>query len=1609
MTRRELPIQAENIKRSVGSSATCSAVTVSELRLFLFPEPPSRITQSQPIKNDVQKRSATRVPKATTIRSEKALNAPKLEYTEAPVRQIKVQDRAALATEVVNITLRLLTEAARPSHAASKDPKTGLPIGVGSTPDASSAGPKEAHIPAPLQPRCVNMVPALQKKAPHIKSSPSLVHATDLSGISALAECGRLAFQALRGYQAQKALSRELSYLQLESGMSSLISKLIALELYDAAVKELCILQQRLALGPDHSKQDTNEVDTFANKRNLADLLEITCSDDNGPLLGLVVTTQLQVLRLLAARRDDLSVKSALEHLRLDKAHSPASVIQLQSVRADSLTKHKIAGQLKLLAQILMSMCPSHSSTQDDKVCGRERVSPINTVRLQLLALELKILSWEAIGFKCDFPKDILEPLSRFLNVFRRYTKLASDQSYPLVNFAVNALLLRAINVGYMASEIQAHSNGLRPVYSEMFELALFYNCNDEAFIWLQKWRGLCGSDQVSSCQNCKLSCSAASLQAQRFLSGAASERETVEAFANVKNQLKEDLHGDSKELDDLLLTITSLRKSTFAVAQHLQRSQNTAPIESSILLSHQCSKLCYAFVPFLNQYIGAEPRNDRNAQVKHRYLQRMGFASNVAGPFLDSVVSITRTLIRSCTEDWVQADAALQDCLNLASTVEATRPRQMKSSDVKDSKPNVFLAVSQIYWSRYKYLSQTNGKDGAILESLKASIRAARERPLIEKITASLPAKLELWASKLEQSREYGKALDAYSQALDLLIENGVLRRVADASSSQPLTTLLMKDGEPALVARMLLAYCRATFRSDPKQKTQKVILDYESLEDSERGLLLEVQLTSISTLLRSMKISAQMTSAIDYLARTLLQLYTEHCFPIRRLRIIDSLLWLHLSYPMALPSDIVKKSFESSTNNKLEQHFGNDRSLQCLKAHIDASRNVAIAVQEKFTLLKKERIEKSLVFWHELVIHFSKLEEIEARVGDIMGWLLRVDILAHHLDSQGLDWQRISTVYLSVRIREIFFPAQRSALVLSLVDLGRQHLNLGYTGRAGLDLHKATKLLKEAAVDDEATMKLCVAYAEFFLASGNIARCEENLTKAREVHEKISRGDCQFPTTLDGFILMSEVVSVYSLLAARQGHFSKALSLAKQSVTYGYKAWIKVESRQKEWKSKTNESQRDAIEYPIDDTSATAIFKKHNGGAETAVIRNFCFPDLWKIVPKLYQSLLQLSQLFAYGGLFSETRYYVEQAIKIATAVDSTSLTSTSFGCLADALAQSEDYIGACNFFKKSFEQVSVLQKDSRFALLNLKYASYHSAVGDQAAAEKASKVANSTLEDLMSPISQHRDLLHPSTVEDLEEKMQKLTVHKLVPTRSTKKQSQSSNRNTRDAASNSCLSGNSSVIGGQKQSDIRSYSSILSSIKIGVLRQRALQALRQRDLDSANKFLVEAMPHDTHTCDSILHTTLEAELLLGRGMEAMLADPVFCILPESTTSYPSVALTKSSSRTDHQAQTVQTNVAYLPKKVPVKASGKRTLKGQEKSVVSHSRYFQEARNEVLKVYQQAKVFSSTASLYKLTKLMAELLMMLSASDLSMSMDSSKASPVFYLYVTGTLQNLV
>lgn len=500
-------------------------------------------------------------------------------------------------------------------------------------------------------------------------------------------------------------------------------------------------------------------------------------------------------------------------------------------------------------------------------------------------------------------------------------------------------------------------------------------------------------------------------------------------------------------------------------------------------------------------------------------------------------------------------------------------------------------------------------------------------------------------------------------------------------------------------------------------------------------------------------------------------------------------------------------------------------------------------------------------------------------------------------------------------------------------------------------------------------------------------IIRSEEHLAGAHEIFKQDAGLENEKTMNSKDRIHVAQTLAdanyAYSLMATAKGSISEAFLYARQNVKLNYRSWVILEHRHGKLDISIHaaKSQANDAEAMIEQLSTLSIATSQNSVAAPKKLLPQHAARFWSHVPRLFRGLVHLSQLYANEGMLQESRYYIEQAHKAATAVDAFRLKLHSLAVHGNYLTRCGEVDKGLSLLKQAEEAALGFHKDQYMISLYSYMADCYALQGVPESEAQATETAENVLEHLgkRSFIEGLNNQMNSET--SLELNMDQLTFCEALPCR---RQQAKPKAASKAPASKPARKAKTPQL--NRDTSYVADVLLLARMKAAFLRQRAQAALRGNKLDLVAPLLSEAAEFPGVPQDKILVTTLKAHLYLLQAQEDMAADPVFCVLPESTVSYPSVANCRSRQET--------------------KGSLKKPKLSAKPAPSDFLELLEQTQECLTSVCSVAKTACSTASIHAMMDVLTKTLMMLSAITLSRPVVI--ANSTFVVYSMGKLPEI-
>ncbi|KAG7009884.1 hypothetical protein G7Y79_00001g001560 [Physcia stellaris] len=245
-----------------------------------------------------------------------------------------------------------------------------------------------------------------------------------------------------------------------------------------------------------------------------------------------------------------------------------------------------------------------------------------------------------------------------------------------------------------------------------------------------------------------------------------------------------------------------------------------------------------------------------------------------------------------------------------------------------------------------------------------------------------------------------------------------------------------------------------------------------------------------------------------------------------------------LQSDYSLELCQELTEQLSQVSTTEGQDPCLRHDTDLKQYEKHLRARRDMYIG--SSCIEADPERLNNLLAISHNILQEKHDWKALQTCIDDVADWLIQLNALEQSLELQGLNYERISTIQLLVRLYEMADPVRATEFITKLTALGVQYARLGYSGNAGLVFRRAYRYMSTTAVPAPYITDLHLAYAEYFLGIGNYEKSENYLNIAQD---QFLHDDHKTLGKHQTIQVTSNAASVYAQLSAAKGDFSRAL----------------------------------------------------------------------------------------------------------------------------------------------------------------------------------------------------------------------------------------------------------------------------------------------------------------------------------------------------------------------------------------------------------------------------------------------------------------------------------
>lgn len=1115
---------AEVVRKAIATPSSCPPTATATLQSLLAP---TQDAQPKPPKTPAKTTTARKPPPSKTTRAKPVPSA-----AADTTSTLTVQERYKLATDVVNVSLKVLNDATKTAN------------------------------PSPSQ------SPTSKKPA--------------VSGLNTVAECARIAFSHLRSVRSSNDES-----LQLEMGMLALSSKLVALRMDTLAMKELRVLKTCI-----HRRSEGVSLAPPPEKETLATLLHLECSTSDVKILSLAISYHMNVLRLIVNSGRPATIEASLPHILLENPISPAALI-LRSVES-SEDRTKAAKQLDTLSKLVVSMCPSPSTSVDQNLAPRTHISPDIAFKLQTTALCIQTKWWPIAGHQANLQKEIHEPLVRYMDAYRRRAEDRGPQAYKQAIACLSTLV-----------ELDSANGALSAaLYKSLSALAESFGMQDEALRYTEI---ISSTSDGASGSHMPLHCAVRSMALCLERNDRPDLAILSSQVSSCKFMLGNNLLTSASSVDELLIELAKLRKTTTKLlTQESKIESGYVPDERGLLLC-TISFLC--------------------ADVLLWCLQHATDSESSESVGSKSIVSFVSSSIFSCSlllvQSYDQIEAihkALETCTSL-----------LNASPVHEAE-HLVVNISNLYWRCFQLSASNMGESSSpAIISLKASVDILRDRSSAHQDAGFL-------ASKLEKLGSIANSSFIFAESIRVQIRSGVLGEMAQSANDRPLSIVAQSNQKAQLLRRNLREY----HTSAAKDSGSVAFFDDDSLNPSERATLLEVQLAFFEEDLFKPSHRRRIAADLTSLCTKLLKLYAEDSHPLRRARVCTRVLKYANEFPGLVDDNTVKTMMASKiVHGSLFQ----DDGLRTFARYLDTSFSLAQAFSKTEALV--EEVSILMQRFTSLLKSLDSWEAILKEVDDVDALMAELLFVASFFAVKGQDNSRLEALETLSHIHHLKPIPEPSSVLTTSAQLALQYLHLGYSSKACRILEREAHLPGQPNVSTLAKLEWHLAQTEIWiiLAQSNLAA--KTMASATDCMRSFPAVDNA--TKAHAQIIRARFAFVCSLYSRSIGQVKQAMIHAKRYVLLCQQTMSFLELQHAPQDTPTTTSQENLVDAvhrlvisDADEASLSAPGPATNCGAAFSAI-----------LPDLLNSFLHLAETYAHQGLSSEASYYLDQADAVVSRI--------------------------------------------------------------------------------------------------------------------------------------------------------------------------------------------------------------------------------------------------------------------------------------------------------------------------------------------------------------------
>lgn len=1406
--------QVDTVKAAVAAHSTCTSTTVVTLKNLLGLDADAGARPTRP-----------------GHRATKSTSAAKAKQAE----ELTLKERAALATHVVNVTIKTLAEAAK---APMGSPSKGHEKHEKSHEKSERKGLRRSlSQPGPLTPvpsRTLNRTATSPNLASKTSKAPTA--ASQGSKYAATAECTRLALAALRN--AKGPITPEQTDFQVENGMWTLAGKLLAIGQNELAFKELRVLKRRL-----EQRAGTEPTTTDAAVCELLNFKELVSTNS----LAIVATCQIYSLKLIAAWKKPAQIEGVLPFLRDENNMSPTNVIK-QMAKTDKSFSSKAARQLASLSQTLLSLAPSVSSGEDATALEpRLSPSPAVAFELQCLAFKAQLGWWTIAQHQGKVDDELLAPFSRCARCFVRRAP-ANTSTYELLCSAYSDIRSMIDGQGYHPGT--GPNSPSVSIFQSLGAAAHTAQKYDNALEWYSHLRAM-GSEQA---EPSVWQCSVTARLVAAALKRVERDGSDVQFVEDAIQALYASLSGTSAEVNELLESLSLARRSVAGLLMSNWGDKSTI----STALKESLQKFLMRYPRFVVRWLGSPPGQDAPAKHILQFDQRRQQIMQSVSQVMDGTLMIIKAELPSSLNQFDTFDGVLHECLTLINNLaDPTRP----SNNLGAYKVKISYLYFTIFNQGRKITNQTKLQKKQTLQALSRSIDAVKDCTNAEKEKASLSSKLEMMAELCKGSGRTEDASKTLRSICTSMVEEGVLDNVVGLLSSQPPQVAWSSSEKALTLSRTLRSIA----------KLEDTWNDWTFfLPEAERAAVLE-HLLQITT---EDKTRNKPLSLHHPGMGALLRLYTPDKYPIRRLRVLLKLYSQQLGQGDQLRETTTL--LDQALRYLQKKDTSEDAGLTQYVLHLQNYHKSVLALGSTEGAFPATIMRDVVATWSVMVDSCGSAGEVLSKIDD-------PDALLEHLvganqlaGMKGESHLQLSILELCLKLARTYASASGGELVSCNCKLARQYIDVGLFTEASATLETTRGLLNQDGVPAD-------TLNDFYLSQ---ARYLAGIDKNKEAMDYLSKINANISSSLRSksqtALAEAQASHMQSILLLRSGDVAGALRAARSTVKGLSSEWTKFDGPSLQPAAPVEKSLAESVLGNAAPKSQTATYGVH----------------LWTLARPLFDSLMHISAVYAHIGAYQETLYYCETAQRIADGSQSSLFKAECSAWAASIFARSGQAEKAAEKFNEAVVNMPEEACAARINLAR-HLGEVCRLLDDEPRALEYLATAEETTRQLASREQQAEESPKPASTTAARQAKKPATTRARAATTTTARKTTRARAATTAARGPAKRTVATKGRVASPPATLVPKDVYQASLLASILLTRATGALQTKDWKSAGSALEMVKQMPKFLDDLRQEQLLTAAKHISQSLDQMVKDPVFSILHDSTISFPAILASAEKER--------------------------------------------------------------------------------------------------------------